>query len=406
MQEGLPRAGTPLTGDGGVLPRFARPQVTARTVVTVVFTILLIVGGLYLLYQLRQIVRWTVIALFLAVALNPAVSWLQRHRVKRGLAILLVYLALLAVIGGMVALVLPPLVEQVDGLVEFSTNLVQQEGGPEQGLRSLAERFGLGRYYDTLRAQLADLPGRLGTAARPLVGFLTGLVGGVYASISILLLTFFLLLDGERFVNAFLQLFNPAQRPRLRRLLGQSAGAVSGYITGNLTISLIAGVAAYIAMKALSLVASGGMPYALVLALVVAVFDLIPLVGATLGAAVVTIVGFFVNPLFGIILLVYFLIYQQIENNVLQPIVYGRSVRLHPLAVFLAVLAGGQLLGILGALLAIPVAEIIRILGAEWLATRARETGGEIHGVEETTPVDQVAADTTGRRSGLTARGS
>ncbi|MDP9372162.1 MAG: AI-2E family transporter [Chloroflexota bacterium] len=392
MQEGLPPAGTPMTGGGSVLPRFTRPQVTARTVVTVVFTLLAILGGLYLLWQLRQIVRWTVIALFLAVALNPAVGWLQRRHIKRGLAILLVYLALLAVIAGMAALVLPPLVDQVDGLVQFGTDLARQPGGPEQGLRSLAERFGLGEYYDTLRAQLATLPERAGALARPLVAFLGGLATGVTAFISILLLTFFLLLDGERFVNAFLQLFNPAQHPRLRRLLGQSAGAVSGYITGNLTISLIAGVTTFIVLTVLR------MPYAVALALIVALLDLIPLVGATLGAAIVTIVGLFVDPVKGLILLAYFLIYQQVENNVLQPLVYGRSVRLHPLAVFLAVLAGGQLLGILGALLAIPVAEIIRILGAEWLAARARETGGEVHPIDSAAPVDQVAADAVGPR--------
>lgn len=397
MGEGLPRAGTPLTGGGGALPRLTRSQVTPRTVFVVLATALAILGGLYLLWQLRQIVRWTVIALFLAVALSPAVNWLERRRIKRGVAILLVYLALLAVIGVIAALVVPPLVDQVGGLIDYLTNLSRQPGGLEQGLRNLAARFGLEPYVATVRAQLSSVPARLLAAAGPLLSVTKGVIGSITAFISILLLTFLLLLDSERFVNAFVGLFNPAQAPRLRRLLDQSAGAIHGYINGNLIISLIAGVTAFLVMTVMNLFLPGGMPYAVVLAVIIAFFDLIPLVGATIGAAIVTLVGFFVGPTQGIILLVYFLIYQQIENNVLQPLVYGRSVRLHPLAIFLAVLAGGQLLGILGALLAIPVAEIIRILGVEWLATRARETGGEVHGVEDTTPVDEVVADAAGR---------
>ena len=210
------------------------------------------------------------------------------------------------------------------------------------------------------------------------------------ALVSILLLTFLLLLDNDRFIAAGLTLFHPAQRSRLRRLLGRSAAAIHGYVNGNLAISLIAGVAAYVAMTVL------GMPYAVVLALVVALFDLIPLIGGTLGAAVVVLVALFVNPVTAGILAAFFLIYQQVENNLLQPMVYGRSVSLHPLVIFVAVLAGSQLLGILGALLAIPVAEILRILLVEWLAGRARETDGVPHSPDDQTPIEQVAADAAG----------
>jgi predicted PurR-regulated permease PerM len=163
---------------------------------------------------------------------------------------------------------------------------------------------------------------------------------------------------------------------------------VYGYISGNLAISLIAGVGAFIAMAILHV------PFALVLALLVALLDLIPLVGATLGAAIVIVVGFFVSPLTAILLLAYFVIYQQVENNVLQPLVYGRSVHLHPLVIFLAVLIGGELLGILGALLAIPVAEIIRILIAEWVASRREAMAGAAPAPQAETPVAQERADT------------
>jgi predicted PurR-regulated permease PerM len=350
----------------GELRPLAPAQVTVRTVLTVLATALAVMGLLFLLWQLRTIVRWTVIATFLAVALNPAVNRLQALRIPRAFAILLVYLAMLLVLGGLIALIVPPLVEQGRQLVNFVISLYVRREGIIGGLQDLANQYGLSDYLDTIQGQLSALPARLATAVKPLVSVTVGIVSSIYATITILLLTFFLLLDGERFVVAILRLVAPAQRPRLRRILGQSAGAVSGYITGNLTISLIAGVSCFVMLEILRI------PYPVVLALIVAFFDLIPLVGATVGAIIVSAVGLFVDPVKGIILIVFFLIYQQIENNILQPLVYGRSVKLHPLAVFLAVLAGGELLGILGALLAIPVAEVIRILLSEWLAARRR----------------------------------
>ncbi len=348
------------------LPRPERPQLTPRVVLVVMITALTLVGGLYLLWELREIIRWCALAIFLAVALNPAVDWLDRRRLPRALAILLVYLVLLLFIVGVGALFLPPMVEQSQALTSFVIDLVREPQGPsQQALQDFADRYNLGSFLDALRSQLSSLPERLLDATTQLFSVTRSVIGSVVSLLGILLLTFFLLLDGKRFVEAGLNHFTSSQRPRLQRMLDQSAAAVSGYITGNLVISLVAGIAAFIVLEIL------GVPYSLTLALVIAVFDLIPLIGATIGALIVIIVGFLVSPVTGVILVVYFVVYQQLENNVLQPLVYGRRVHLHPIVVFLAAVAGAQLLGILGALLAIPVAEIIRILGVEWLAFRA-----------------------------------
>jgi predicted PurR-regulated permease PerM len=150
----------------------------------------------------------------------------------------------------------------------------------------------------------------------------------------------------------------------VRRLLTQSAGAVTGYVSGNLAISVICGVTTFVVLVVLS------MPYAGALALLVAVLDLIPLVGATLGGALLVIVGLFAAPWKAVVLLVYIVVYQQVEGSVLQPMVYSRAVQLNGLVVFIAVLVGGLLLGIPGALLAIPVGEMIRIVVTELVAYR------------------------------------
>lgn len=354
-----------LTGPGGILPRLQRTQVLPRTVLVVLLTGLALLGGLFLLWELRQLVRWLVISLFLAVALDPPVSWLAR-RLPRGLSIFIVYLVLLLALALVGGILIPPLAGQVQGLALYIVDQLQQQGGPNQALQDLARRFGVEAYVGVVLAQLTSLPGRLLVAAGPLLALTRGLVGSVTAMMAILLMTYFLLADGERFVATLLRLFTPAQRPRLIGLLEKSARTVSRYVTGIMTIALIAGVTSYIVLSIL------GMPYALALALVVTLFDVIPLVGATIGAAIVTLIGFFVDPIQGLILLVFFLFYQQIENSFLQPTIQGRNVQLHPLVIFLAVLAGGELMGILGALLAIPIAETIRIVGAEWLSLRGQ----------------------------------
>jgi predicted PurR-regulated permease PerM len=212
---------------------------------------------------------------------------------------------------------------------------------------------------------------RVGSTAAPAGGLAISAAGFVTALVTILTLAFFLLLSPERFVNVGLWLFAEPQRPRVRRLLAQSSGAVFGYISGNLLISLICGVITFIVLVVL------GMPYPAALALLVAVLDLIPLVGATLGGALLVIVGLFVSPLTALILLIYVLVYQQVEGNILQPIVYSRAVQLDPLLIFVAVLIGGLLFGIPGALLAIPIAEVIRIVVTDLVEHRSRSAQEE-----------------------------
>jgi predicted PurR-regulated permease PerM len=341
-----------------------------RTVAIAVLTIAVVLGALFLLWQVRTFVGWFVIALFLAAVLNPAVNWLQRrHRlIKRPIAIALTYLGVVVALLFVVGIFLPLLVDQINGLINFVVAAAQAPEGPTEYIKGLAQQNGLGGLFERFSDQLSSLRNQLGQLLHNL--FLStgqiavGVAGLVAALATVLTLTFFLLLGSERDVNAGIGLFPEAHQPLVRRLLTQSAGAVSGYITGNLAISVICGVTTFVVLLIL------GMPYAAPLALLVAVLDLIPLVGATLGGALLVVVGLFVEPWKAVVLLVFVLVYQQVESNFLQPMVYSKAVQLNGLVILIALLVGGQLLGIPGALLAIPVAEIIRIVVTELLAYR------------------------------------
>jgi predicted PurR-regulated permease PerM len=347
-----------------------------RTVAAALLTTVVVLVALFLLWQVRTFVGWLVISLFLAAVLNPAVNWLQRrHRlIKRPLAIALTYLGLVVVVLFVVVIFLPLLVDQINGFIKFVNTAAQAPEGPTKYIKGLLKQNGLGGLLQRIDVELSDLRKQLGDALGNVfsaTGQIAVSAAGFLAALAtVLTLTFFLILGSDRYVDAGVGLFSERHQPLVRRILGQAAGAVSGYVTGNLAISLICGVTTFVVLLVL------GMPYTAPLALLVAVLDLVPLVGATLGGALLVIVGLFVEPWKAVVLLVFVLVYQQVESNLLQPLVYSQAVQLNGLVILIALLVGGQLLGIPGALLAIPVAEIIRILITE-ISTYRRTTQEE-----------------------------
>ncbi len=177
-------------------------------------------------------------------------------------------------------------------------------------------------------------------------------------------MTIFMLLEGPVWMERFYSLLSPASQPRWRAIGRDVYRTVGGYVTGNLLISIIAGVVSTVVLVVM------GVPFAVALGLLVAILDLVPLAGATIAAVVVGTVAFLHSIPAGIVMVVFFLAYQQLENHVLQPLIYGRTVQLSPLVVLISVLIGAELAGILGALAAIPVAGSIQVFLRDWLARR------------------------------------
>jgi predicted PurR-regulated permease PerM len=188
----------------------------------------------------------------------------------------------------------------------------------------------------------------------------------VVATVTVVFMTFFMLLEGPRWADRFFGLLRPESQPRWRAVGRNIYRTVGGYVTGNLLISVIAGVGTAIVLVIM------GVPFAVALGLIVAILDLIPLAGATIAAIIVGLVAFLHSIPAGIVVVVFFIVYQQIENHVLQPIVYGRTVQLSPLVVLISVLIGAELAGVLGALGAIPVAGALQVLIVDHLAHRRR----------------------------------
>jgi predicted PurR-regulated permease PerM len=205
------------------------------------------------------------------------------------------------------------------------------------------------------------LSGRVGDAAKILGDIGLGLVNSIFALVNILILSIFIVAGGRGWVEAALRLRPEPERDRLRRVLDSTAGAVGGYVQGALTVALIAGIQAFVVMELL------GVPFAAPLAVLAGLASLIPLVGATAAAIVIGLVTLFNDfPTDTIIWTLWAIIYQQIENNIIQPQVQRRTVKVQPFIVLTAVLFGSTLLGVFGAIVAIPIAASIQIIVREW----------------------------------------
>jgi predicted PurR-regulated permease PerM len=363
------------------------PIYSAQTIVRTMLAAVCVAFALYLVYLLRKPISWVLIAIFLAVALAGPVNLLHRH-MKRGFAIAIVFLGMLLIPVGIAAVVVPPLVNQGNNLIQDLPRYAQDAQNFTQRnatLRKLERDYNI---TEKLRQQAEKLPGKIGGAAGVLGDIGLGLVNSLFAVFTILVLTAFLLGSGHIWVERFVALRPPHEAARIRTALDHIARTVGGYVGGIIAQATIAGISAFIVLTIL------GVPFAAALAIIVFFADLIPLVGATLGAIVVAAVTVFTDfPTATIIWVVFSIVYQQLENTLIQPQIQRRAVNVHPFVVLVAVLFGSTLLGVLGALVAIPIAASVQIAAREWWDYRHDQHVAELTGarVIETPPPPEPA---------------
>jgi predicted PurR-regulated permease PerM len=331
-------------------------RISNATVIRVLLLSAAVAAVLYALWSVRSVLVIGFVAVFLALALGPAVDWFVRHGIPRGLSILLVYLCIVLAIFGIGLLLVPPLVNGVDQLSKDIPGYVDHLR-KDATFRRYDDKYHITK---SINDQAAKLPSRLGSAASTLQSVTVGVFSAVVELVTVLTMTFFLLLDGHRIMAFLLRLRGPAPSERIERIAEDVYRSTAGYVAGNLIISVCAGVVTWITLTAL------GVPFAVPLAVLMAFLDLIPLVGATLGGVAIGLVTLTQNfPTATIVWIVVLLVYQQVENNVLQPLIYRRTVDVHPLVVIFSILIGSSLLGVLGALLAIPIAAAVQIVVRE-----------------------------------------
>jgi predicted PurR-regulated permease PerM len=321
----------------------------------------------YLAYQavllVTDLLVQVAIAAFIAVSLDPAVRWLIRHRVKRGQAVAIIFLALTLVLAVFLLAFLPPLIKQGANLTRDFPGFIDHLRDRSPSLKSIEDKFNL---QQKIHDFATTVPSKLGHSA---LTFGQRFLGALFSALLVLALTIYFMLDLPRLRRGLVRLFPKRRRRAVNEAVNIVVDKVGSYMIGNLAISAIAGIATFIALEAFRI------PFALPLAFFVAITDLIPMVGATLGAAVCVIVAFATSNLWPqtILTAAFFVLYQQLENYLVAPRVMRNAVQMPAVAVLLAALLGGAVLGLIGALMAIPVAAAIRVIAAPMIRARDEE---------------------------------
>jgi predicted PurR-regulated permease PerM len=323
-----------------------------------------------LIFILQRLIELLIIAAFFAVVLSPAVSALVRLKLPRGLATALVFVVGLAAIGGLGYLFVHPLYQQA---VKLSNNLPDVLAKTQAGKGPLGKLIARYHLQKTAATQIPKLRHYLSGLGQPAVSLAKRVVAGLGGLITAGVLTFLLLLEGPSLVGSSLRALPAETGLRVRRLLDDVARSVTGYVIGNVSTSLIAGAVCAVTLLILNV------PFAIVFGVWVGLVDFLPLIGGLLAGVPTVVFALLHSPTAGIVTAIVFLVYQQVENHILNPVIMSRTVKLNPLWVILSVVAGAQLAGFVGALLAIPAAGAIQVvlreLWEDWRAAHPQPAG-------------------------------
>jgi predicted PurR-regulated permease PerM len=362
---------------------------STRALLRVILIVVLSALALYVIYRLRTPISYVLIAAFIAVAASGPVNSLNRY-MRRGFAITLVYLGIILMPLAIGAILIPPLIEGATELVNDLPSYAQDLDETFSDNETLSQ---LNEDYDLtakLEEAAGDLAGDLGSTAGTLADIGGGIVSSLFAVVTILVLSMFLVSRGRGWVDGLVDRRPRAEADVIKRALDHMAFAVGGYIGGALAQATVAGIAAFLMLEIL------GAPATLALAVVIAIFDIVPLVGATLGAVIVGIVLLFAAdfPADVIAWAIFAIVYQQFENYVVQPRIQSRAVNLDPFVVVIAALFGGTLFGVIGALVAIPIAAAMQIGIREYLEYRKAHPVAQADGGTPPTGPPPATAET------------
>lgn len=364
------------------MPRRARYRlgvgdIPIKRYLTAIWLAIASLAALWLVFKLRHILFNVVVAAFLAIVLSSPVAWLQRHRVKRSLAITIVMLGVFLVVTGIAAAIATPLASQSARVAKHAPAYLSQAEHGRGPVGRLARRFHLDsqlrRAVPAVSKSLSRLPSRLLSIGR-------GVASTGARTAIILVLTVFVLVEGPTMITAVERMVPNERLAMVQRIGTHVAETVTSYTIGILVLAVLNGIVTFLALVVMHV------PFTLPLALWAGIVDILPIIGGLLAIVVVALFAFVKSIVAGIVVVAVMLVYQQVKNHVLYPVVVGRAVQLNSLVVLLAVLAGAELSGVAGAILAIPVAAVIHVAMVEFLGPRvpwiAKQEAVETHRAE------------------------
>lgn len=322
--------------------------------------ILFIILGVILLFFIKGIILIVFVALILASAFDPWVDWLQKHKIPRGLGIVLIYLAMIAVLATVIYLIIPPIAIEVNQLSKDFPAYWEKINAGLKTITDFSNTHGLdqtiGGYLNNLQQSLSA------NAAGNVFDTLYSFFGGIVSFIVILMITFYMTVDEQGLKRMLRSVVPIKHQPYFTHLINRMQEKIGYWLRGQLILSLIIFVISYLVLLIL------GVKYALVLALFAGITELIPFLGPIIGAVPAAFIAFIQSPTIAIVVIIAYLIIHQLENNILVPKVMERVVGLNPIVTLVAMLIGFEIAGILGVILAVPVATILGLIFSDLLS--------------------------------------
>jgi len=316
-------------------------------------TILKIAGALlfiYLLFIIRDVLALIFVTIIIVAALSPVVESLQK-KMNRTLAVTLVFAVLALLVAGVLYAIIPPLINQSEQLANNLPNYIE---------RSAFYYHSIEEYLPTVQSSIDKMSEYLSTASKNIFSATTGIFGGIISLVTVIVLSFYLLIDEMAFKKTFYSLLPPGKIEDVSEITKKIAIKVGDWLRGQL---LLGGVVALVDLIGLLII---GIPYALVIALVSGILEIVPVIGPIIAGIIAAVVALTVSPVKALIVVVLYIVVQQLENHVLVPQIMKKAVGLSPVIIIIAVITGAKLMGITGALIAIPIAGVISVVAQDW----------------------------------------
>lgn len=324
------------------------------------FKALLIVAAVYFLYRVVDVLALVFVAIIFATALEPAVNWMNRIRIPRSLAVLILYLVIFLVLSLIMVLMVPPLIAQVTELARSFPYYYDKL----LSAFSYVSGTGQDQVASTLQQSLQNLGSHLTEATSSIISTLVGIFGGILQFLVLLTIAFYLVVDEDGIMRFVRSITPSTYQPYIIQMMRRLKAKLGSWLRGQLLLMLIIAILTYIGLRLL------GAQYALLLALWAGTTEIIPYVGPILGAIPAIFLALSVSPLQALLIMGLYIVIQQLENSIIVPMVMRRTVGLNPIVTIVAIVIGAKLGGVVGAIISIPVAVSVGVFLSDFFEKR------------------------------------
>lgn len=317
-----------------------------------ILKLVLVLLALFFLWLIRDILAILFVAIILAALIDPLADWFEQHKIPRALSVILIYIMLLVLVGGILLLLIPPLIDEFG---ELATNFGGYWDNVAAGINNI-KGFSIDQGFpSSLETGLQSVSENLSAAVGKIFGTITGLIGGIVTMILILVIAFYMVVEEESARKAYRSLAPAKYQPYISQLTSRMKKKIGSWLRGEIILALIVGTLVFIALKIL------GVNYALLLAIFAGMAEFVPYLGPVLGAIPAIFIAFAQSPIKALLVLAVFILIQQLENHLIYPKVMQKAVGLNPVVSIIALLIGAKIGGVIGVALAIPVATVVNV---------------------------------------------